>query len=75
MSLLEAKEKEADAEPETEDNAPSLNKVAKKVAKAVVDELPPVTPVVEVVVREMAGPKTDVDRESGGVGSHCQGRR
>ena len=57
---LEAKEKEAEAEPETEDNAPSLNKVAKKVAKAVVDELPPVTPVVEVVVREMAGPKTDL---------------
>ncbi len=43
------------------DGAPRLRKAAKKVAKAVARELPPVAPVLEVVVRELAGPETEVD--------------
>ena len=35
--------------------------MAKKVAKTVVRALPPVTPVLEVVVREMSGKETEVD--------------
>jgi len=36
-------------------------KVGKKVAKTVVRELPPVAPVLEVIVRELAGPETEVN--------------
>jgi phosphatidylserine/phosphatidylglycerophosphate/cardiolipin synthase-like enzyme len=40
---------------------PPVRKVARKVAKTVANVLPPVAPVLEVVVRELAGPKTEVD--------------
>ena len=40
---------------------PPVRKVAKRVAKSVAEILPPVAPVLEVVVRELAGPKTEVD--------------
>jgi len=40
---------------------PPVRKVAKRVAKTVAKVLPPVAPVLEVVVRELAGPKTEVD--------------
>jgi phosphatidylserine/phosphatidylglycerophosphate/cardiolipin synthase-like enzyme len=40
---------------------PPVRKVARKVAKSVVKIMPPVAPVLEVVVRELAGPKTQVD--------------
>jgi len=43
------------------DDPPSVAKVAKKVAKTVIKALPPVTPVLEVVVREMSGAETEVD--------------
>jgi cardiolipin synthase len=43
-----------------DDRAP-LKKVAKKVAKTMVRALPPVAPVLEVVVRELAGTETEVD--------------
>jgi cardiolipin synthase len=43
------------------DAPPSSEKVGKKVAKAVVKDFPPVTPFLEVVVRELAGPKIDVE--------------
>jgi cardiolipin synthase len=56
---LKAKDKDPEIEPA--DRAASLKKVAKRVAKAVVEELPPVTPVLEVVVQELAGTKTEVD--------------
>lgn len=36
-------------------DAPPVSKVAKRVAKAIVQELPPVAPVVETTVREIAG--------------------
>jgi hypothetical protein len=39
---------------------PPVRKVAKRVAKTVAKVLPPVAPVLEVVVRELAGPKTEV---------------
>jgi hypothetical protein len=37
----------------------SVSKVAKKVAKAVADDLPPVQPVLELTVRELAGGAPD----------------
>lgn len=40
---------------------PPPRKVARKVAKTLVRELPPVAPVLEVVVRKFAGPETEVD--------------
>jgi phosphatidylserine/phosphatidylglycerophosphate/cardiolipin synthase-like enzyme len=40
---------------------PPPEKVAKKVAKTVIKSLPPVTPVLEVVVRELSGTQTEVD--------------
>ena len=40
---------------------PPVRKVAKRVAKTVTREMPPIAPVLEVVVRELAGPKTEVD--------------
>jgi len=43
---------------------PPVRKVAKKVAKTFAKALPPVAPVLEVVVRELAGPGTDVDVDS-----------
>jgi phosphatidylserine/phosphatidylglycerophosphate/cardiolipin synthase-like enzyme len=48
----------ADAEAER-NNPPSAAKVAKKVAKAVVEEMPPVRPVFESTLRELAGPVAD----------------
>jgi cardiolipin synthase len=54
VKVKEPAAEETDAQPDTE-------KVAKKVAKAAVKDFPPVTPFLEVVVREMAGPKIDVD--------------
>jgi cardiolipin synthase A/B len=54
-----AKAKDQDAKPA--DAPPSSEKVGKKVAKAVVKDFPPVTPFLDVVVRELAGPKIDVD--------------
>lgn len=54
-----AKDKDPDAKPV--DAPPSSEKVGKKVAKAVVKDFPPVTPFLEVVVRELAGPTLDVD--------------
>jgi len=59
----EGKGKPSDDSADT-DAVPSLHRVAKKVAKTVARELPPVAPVLEVVVREMAGPKTEVDIDS-----------
>lgn len=41
--------------------SPPVRKVAKRVAKTVTRILPPVAPVLEVVVRELAGPETEVD--------------
>jgi cardiolipin synthase len=52
-----AAEESADAGVES---AP-VRKVARKVAKEVADTLPPITPVLEVVVRELAGPENTVD--------------
>jgi cardiolipin synthase len=46
---------------DTGEEAPPPQKVARKVAKTVAKQLPPVAPVVEVVVRELAGPETEVD--------------
>lgn len=46
---------------DTSDEPPPSRKVAKKVAKTIVRELPPVGPVIEVVFRELAGPKTEVE--------------
>jgi cardiolipin synthase len=43
------------------DHPPTVAKMAKKVAKTVIRALPPVTPVLEVVVREMSGKETEVD--------------
>ena len=40
---------------------PPVRKVAKRVAKTVTAVMPPVAPVLEVVVRELAGPRTEVD--------------
>lgn len=59
---LIAKVKDPDAK--AADGPPSSEKVGKKVAKAVVKDFPPVTPFLEVVVRELAGPKIDVDVNS-----------
>jgi phosphatidylserine/phosphatidylglycerophosphate/cardiolipin synthase-like enzyme len=55
------KAKSVDQDTETDDEPPSSDKVGKKVAKAVVKDFPPVSPFLEVVVREMAGPKINVD--------------
>jgi phosphatidylserine/phosphatidylglycerophosphate/cardiolipin synthase-like enzyme len=44
-----------------ETDNPPPEKVAKKVAKTVIKALPPVTPVLEVVVRELTGTQTEVD--------------
>ncbi len=54
------KAKAADQDVVPVDAPPSSEKVGKKVAKAVVKDFPPVTPFLEVVVRELAGPKIDV---------------
>lgn len=43
-----------------ESESPPVHKVAKKVAKTVAKALPPVTPVLEVVVRELAGAATEL---------------
>lgn len=42
------------------DNPPPSRKVAKRVAKTVAKTMPAVAPVLEVVVRELAGPETEV---------------
>ena len=54
------KAKAADQDAVPVDTPPSSEKVGKKVAKAVVKDFPPVTPFLEVVVRELAGPTIDV---------------
>jgi hypothetical protein len=46
-----------------EDTAPAT-KVARKVAKAIAKDLPPVTPFLEVIVRNMVGKDGDVDLDS-----------
>jgi len=51
----EKKDKDRAAE-----DAPPPRRVAKKVAKAVAKNIPPVTPVLEVVVRELAGGSVEV---------------
>ena len=56
----DVKSKASEDLPDTEAVRP-LRRVAKKVAKTVVRQLPPVAPVLEVVVRELAGPETEVD--------------
>ena len=43
------------------EDSPQVEKVAKQVAKTVAKVLPPVAPVLEVVVRELGGPRTEVD--------------
>jgi len=48
------------AAPEEVDHVPPAKKVAKEVAKTVANTLPPVAPVLEVVVHELAGSKTEV---------------
>jgi phosphatidylserine/phosphatidylglycerophosphate/cardiolipin synthase-like enzyme len=53
--------KEKDAGAEVTAANPPVRKVAKRVAKTVARVLPPVAPVLEVVVRELAGPETEVD--------------
>ncbi len=42
----------------------SAAKVAKKVAKAIVDDMPPVKPFFELTVRELSGAKTRSEYES-----------
>ena len=57
--------------------AASAAKVAKKVAKAVVSELSPVTPVVEMTVKELSGvaPEVNLERaEDRGNGEKCRQR-
>jgi cardiolipin synthase A/B len=49
---------------EAEDDPPQVDSVARKVAKTIVRSLPPVTPVVEVVVRELIGARTDVELDA-----------
>ena len=56
--------KALDQDAVTVEASPSSEKVGKKVAKAVVKDFPPVTPFLEVVVRELAGPKIAVDVNS-----------
>jgi cardiolipin synthase A/B len=53
--------KAKDEAAEVNEANPPVRKVAKRVAKSVTDGMPPVAPVLEVVVRELAGPKTEVD--------------
>ncbi len=57
------KSKPIDDAAET-DGAPRLHKVAKKVAKAVVRDMPAVAPVLEVIVRELGVSETEVDIDS-----------
>jgi phosphatidylserine/phosphatidylglycerophosphate/cardiolipin synthase-like enzyme len=56
----EAKEQPAVAES-AEPEPVSASKVAKKVAKAVAEELPPVKPVFELTLRELSGPAPDAN--------------
>jgi phosphatidylserine/phosphatidylglycerophosphate/cardiolipin synthase-like enzyme len=63
IKSLKFAEEKSDA-GDTAEEPPPPRKVAKKVAKTVVRELPPVAPVIEVVVRELAGPETQVDINS-----------
>jgi len=49
------------ADEKAEDNADGPERIAKKVAKAVSKELPPVAPLLDGAVRELAGELTDVD--------------
>jgi cardiolipin synthase A/B len=57
----ETKEQPAAAAESAEPEPVSASKVAKKVAKAVAEELPPVKPVFELTLRELSGPGTDAD--------------
>jgi hypothetical protein len=53
------------AQPATpQDDAAQVAKVAKKVAKAITKDLPPVASVLRVVVREMVGENGNLDLES-----------
>ena len=47
------------------DHPPPARKVAKKVAKTVVSALPPVAPVLEVMVEELSGSKTQIEIDPG----------
>jgi cardiolipin synthase len=49
------------AQPAIKEELPPAAKVAKKVARAVVKDMAPVTPVVEVTVKEVVGDTADVD--------------
>jgi cardiolipin synthase len=51
-------------EAESQDKAASVDKVAKKVAKAMVKEMPSVSPVVEGVMHDLADGGTEVDLNS-----------
>jgi phosphatidylserine/phosphatidylglycerophosphate/cardiolipin synthase-like enzyme len=50
-----------ESETQAADAPPQADKVAKKVAKALLRDMPAVAPVLEVVVREMAGGRTEID--------------
>ena len=62
------------AESEQQGEA-SAAKLAKQVAKAVVDDMPPVKPVFELTVRELSGSAPDVKPESPGNGSDSETSR
>lgn len=53
--------KAAPQESAEEEEEPPVDTVAKKVAKTIVKSLPSVTPVLEVVVRELVGTRTEVE--------------
>ena len=53
--------KEQSTQPGIKEELPPAMKVAKKVARAVVKDMAPVTPVVEVTVKEVVGDTADVD--------------
>lgn len=55
-----AREKKSKGRDESECDTPAPRRVAKKVAKTVAKTMPAVAPVLEVVVRELAGPETEV---------------
>jgi cardiolipin synthase len=57
----EVKEQPASAAESAEPEPVSASKVARKVAKAVAQELPPVKPVFELTLRELSGPAPDAN--------------
>ena len=54
-------------DPEEGGDAQAVDDAAKKVAKSVVRSMPAVTPMVEVVMREMIGNRTEVDVDTEGL--------